>query len=96
MTGGYLRDLFNVYECFVQMRMIIFGRDELFRLCSMGRAWNIPGLGLVGNSLAMCCSLEKLMSFRRFSTSLRCVSIMSVVILWRVQLYSSRVLQSIM
>ena len=27
---GYLRDLLSIYECFIQMRMIIFGRDELF------------------------------------------------------------------
>ena len=30
-TVGYLRDLLNIYECFVQMRMIIFSRDELLK-----------------------------------------------------------------
>ena len=56
----------------------------------------MPGLGLVGNSFETCCLLAIVMLFKGFSSSLRCDSIMSVVVLWYVLLSLSSVLQSVM
>ena len=58
--------------------------------------YGIPCLGFVGDSLETCCLLAIVMSIKRLSASLRCVSIMSVVVLWYVLLSSSSVLQSVM
>ena len=65
-------------------------------LCSLGRAYNIPNLGLVDNSLETCCLMAIVMLYKRLSASLGCVSIMSVFVLWYVLLSSSSVLQSVM
>ena len=65
-------------------------------LCHLGKAWTIPGFLWVGISLETCCLLAIVMLFKRFSALLRCVSVMSVVVLWYVQLSSSSVLQSVM
>ena len=34
-------------------------------LCSLGNAWNIPVLGLVGNGLETCCLLAIVMLLKR-------------------------------
>ena len=60
-------------------------------LCSLCSAWNMHGLGWVGNSLETCCLLAIVTLFKGFSVSLRCVTIMSVVVLWYVLLSSSSV-----
>ena len=64
-------------------------------LCSLCKAYNMPGLGWIGNSIETCCVIAIVMLFKRCSTSLRCVSIMSVVVLWYL-LLSSSMLQSAM
>ena len=64
-------------------------------LCSLCKAWNIPGLGLLGINLKTYC-FGAILRILEDYLSLYCVSIVFVEVLWYILLPHSSVLQSVM